>query len=116
MGMSSSNCRLLQITSRLVDLEKQAQEISNSKIRNAVRSEALATAYTDVLANGTDAEIQAATATFEAQNAVLAAQDKMFDMDLQNIDTEHTAAQTEVDSVKKIIKGDIDRNIKIFTA
>lgn len=116
MGMSASECRLLQLTARLSDLEVEAQSISNSKIRNAVRSEALATAYTAVLQSGTDAEIQSATATFEAQNSVLEAQDKLFDMSLQNLDTEHTAAQTEVDSVKKVIGKNIERTFKIFQA
>ena len=116
MGMSASQCRLLQITARLSDLEVQAQGISNSKIRNSVRSEALSVAYTNVLATGTDAEIQTATALYEAQNNVLESQDKMFDMSLENLDTEHTAAQTEVDSVKKVIGKNVERTFKIFQA
>jgi hypothetical protein len=118
MGMSSSQCRLLQLTSRLSDLEQQAQCVSNSKIRNSVKSEQLAVAYTTVLADtaSTDDQITAATATYEASTGVLEAQDKLYDMDLENLDTEHTAAQTEVDSVRKVINKNIERTFKIFDA
>lgn len=116
MGMAGSQCRLLQLTARLADLELQAQSVTNSKIRNAMNSQSLAEVYTAVLQSGTAEEIDNATVTFEAQNTVLAAQDKLFDMSLQNIDTEHTALQTEVESVKKVISKDIERTFKIFQA
>ena len=49
MGMSASQCRLLSLTSRLSDLEYQAQSISNSKIRLSQNSEAAATEYAEAL-------------------------------------------------------------------
>ena len=49
MGMSASQCRLLTLTSRLSDLEYQAQSISNSKIRLSQNSEAAATEYAEAL-------------------------------------------------------------------
>lgn len=51
MGMSASQARLLTITSRLSDLELEAQRISNNKIRLATKSESIATAYTAALNN-----------------------------------------------------------------
>lgn len=49
MGLSSSQARLLSITSRLSDLELKAQSISNSKIRLASASQDVSKKYTDAL-------------------------------------------------------------------
>ena len=38
--------------------------------------------------------------------------DSMYDIQLKNIDTEHTALQTEYDSVKSVISKNIDRTFK----
>ncbi|MBP3821273.1 hypothetical protein J6G99_06480 [bacterium] len=38
--------------------------------------------------------------------------DQMFDLELKNIDTEHTALQTEYDVIKGVIKSNIERNFK----
>ena len=51
MGMSASQARLLQVTSRLSDLELRAQNIANKKTRLSVESESVSTAYTDALNN-----------------------------------------------------------------
>lgn len=40
------------------------------------------------------------------------AKDSMYDIQLKNIDTEHTALQTEYDSVKSVISKNIDRTFK----
>jgi hypothetical protein len=38
--------------------------------------------------------------------------DNMFDLQLKNIDTEHSALQTEYDSVKGVISKNLDRTMK----
>ncbi len=57
-----------------------------------------------------------ATATFESEMSKINTTEKMIDLKLKNIDTEHTALQTEYDSVKKVIDKNIERTFKIFNA
>lgn len=49
MGMSASQARLMSLTSRLSDLELQAQQIQNQKIRLADMSEQASRKYSDAL-------------------------------------------------------------------
>jgi hypothetical protein len=57
-----------------------------------------------------------AEAKYDATMADINAKDKRFDLELKNIDTEHQAIQTEVDSVKKVIDKNIERSFKMFQA
>ena len=57
-----------------------------------------------------------AEAEYEAKMAKIETKDKRYDLDLKNIDTQHSAIQTEVDSVKKVIDKNIDRSFKTFNA
>lgn len=81
--------------------------------------------YTNVSWTSGDATLQEvsdntqtakAEATYETTMASIQAKDKRFDMNLTTIDTEHTAIQTEIDSVKKVIDKNIERSFKIFNA
>ena len=38
--------------------------------------------------------------------------DNMFDLQLKNIDTEHSALQTEYDVIKEVMKKNIERTMK----
>ena len=51
MGMSAAQARLLYITSQLNNLSLQGQDVSNSKIRLSMDSEALQDKYTEALNN-----------------------------------------------------------------
>ena len=44
------------------------------------------------------------------------AKDSMYDIQLKNIDTEHTALQTEYDSVAKVISKNVEKSFNIFNA
>lgn len=57
-----------------------------------------------------------AEAKYETTMADISAKDNRFDLQLKNIDTEHTAVQTEIDSVSKVINKNIERSFKIFDA
>jgi len=57
-----------------------------------------------------------AEATYETTMANIQSKDKRFDTQLSTIDTEHTATQTEIDSVKKVMQKNIERSFKIFDA
>lgn len=63
-----------------------------------------------------DEAIASAELAYETEMRQTQAQDKRYDMQLQNINTEHTATQTEIDSVKKVIDKNIERAFKIFDA
>ena len=57
----------------------------------------------------------AAEADYEAKSLVLSNQDKMLDLELQQIETQHKAIETEHDSVKKVIENNIKVSFKIFS-
>ena len=61
-------------------------------------------------------DIAKAEAKYESTMASIQSKDKRFDLQLKQIDTEHQAIQTEVDSVKKVIDKNIERSFKIFSA
>lgn len=57
-----------------------------------------------------------AEAEYETTMAGIESQDKRFDLQLKQIETEHTAIQTEIDSVKKVINKNVERSFKVFNA
>ncbi len=63
-----------------------------------------------------DSDTARAEAEYNATLASIQSKDKRFDLQLASINTEHTATQTEIDSVKKVIDKNIERSFKIFDA
>lgn len=57
----------------------------------------------------------AAEAKYESESLILSNQDKMLDLELQEIETQHKAIETEYDSVKKVIENNIKVSFKIFS-
>lgn len=55
-----------------------------------------------------------AQAEYEAKTLVLSNQDKMLDLELNQIETQHKAIETEYDNVKKVIEKNIEVSYKIF--
>ena len=55
-----------------------------------------------------------AQADYESRTTVLANQDKLLDLELNKIETQHKAIETEYDSVKKVIQKNIEISYKIF--
>ena len=51
-----------------------------------------------------------------AETSVLQAQDKTLELRLKQLDTEHQAIQTEVDSIANVIKKNIETSYKSFNA
>lgn len=62
------------------------------------------------------ADTAKAEAKYETTMADIHSKDNKFDLQLKQIDTEHTAIQTEIDSVKKVIDKNIQTSFKIFDA
>jgi len=68
-----------------------------------------------ILREDTDnTDMAIAEAKYQSEMAGINSKDKRFDLELKNIDTEHNAIQTEVDSVKKVLDKNIERSFKIF--
>lgn len=57
-----------------------------------------------------------AEAKYEATLASIQSKDKKLELNINQINTEHTAIQTEIESVKKVIDKNIERSFKIFDA
>lgn len=64
-----------------------------------------------------DDEVAIALAEVKYKNAIreIENKDKKFDQDLKKLDTEHTALQTEYDSIKEVISKNVDRSFKAFS-
>jgi len=71
---------------------------------------------TNIQEKSDDTDMARAEANYNTSTAEIQIKDKKFDLELTNIETEHTAVQTEVDSVKKVIDKNIDRSFKMFQA
>lgn len=56
-----------------------------------------------------------AQSEYEAKSLKIQNQDKMLDLELKQIETQHKAVETEYDSVKKIIDKNIEVSYKIFS-
>ncbi len=61
-----------------------------------------------------DFELARAEAEYETAMNEIQNKDKRFDLELQTINTEHDAIQTEMDSVTKVMDKNIERTFKIF--
>ena len=62
-------------------------------------------------------DTQAATiaeAEYNKAMRQIEAKDEMFDLELKNIDTEHTSLQSEYESVKKAMTGNIERTFQMY--
>ena len=46
----------------------------------------------------------------------LQSQDKQFDLQLNKLESEHNALQTEYDAVNKVIKNNVEKSFNIFNA
>ena len=69
------------------------------------------------LRQSTDDTQQArAEAEYDHETAEIQVKDKTFDLQLANVNTEHSAVQTEIDTVKGVIDKNIQRSFKLFQA
>jgi len=68
---------------------------------------------TDILDTSDDAT---AEAKYSAESAKLQTQDRALELQLKNVDTQHSAMQTEMDAVKKVIDKNIESSFKTFNA
>ena len=84
---------------------------NNQRVYTDISYASTTTIY-DNLDTSDDDEAQA---EYEAKSIILSNQDKRLDLELQQIQTQHKAIETEYDSVKKVIEKNIDVTFKIFS-
>ncbi len=63
-----------------------------------------------------DVDVTIAEAKYKREMNKIQAKDKQYDMELKNIDTEHSSLQSEYDSIKSVIDKNVERNFKMFQA
>ena len=134
MGISANQARLMTLTARQHDLELRAQSISANKMVTSMESQQYALAYSSALNeysklksgeidsatyNGaayTSAEslLNAAKGAYDSAMAQLSSTEKMLDMELTQINTEHNAVKTEYDAVKSLVSDNTEKSFNVF--
>ena len=62
-----------------------------------------------------DNEVRKAEANYEAELAKINQKEKMLDFELDNLQTEHNALKAEMDSIKSLIKDNVEKSFNIFS-
>lgn len=62
-----------------------------------------------------DARINKASVEYTRKMNEIESVEKVYDMELKNIETEHNATQTEMESVKSVVEKNVERTFKIFS-
>jgi len=112
MGVASNQARLMTLTARQHDLELRAQQISAKKMIMARDSQSVATTYAEALKGSGSADDALTTYTIAMAN--ISYSEKLLDLELTQVNTEHEAVKTEYDSVKSLISDNTDKSFNIF--
>ena len=122
MGIAANQARLMTLTARQHDLELRAQQISATKMTLSLQSQKWATDYSNALNSATSGQsgnfdqnaIDNAKAAYDANTASISSQEKLLDLELTQINTEHSAVKTEYDAVKSLISDNVDKSFNVF--
>lgn len=95
------------LQSGLVVMEQVDQALSWNSFEYACCSDI--TEQTDSVA------VTKAEAEYNQKMNEIQAKDQRFDLELKNIDTEHTSLQTEYESIKSVIDKNVERTFKIYS-
>lgn len=112
MGLAASQARFLSLTARKSDIEYSGQQTNQTRTQNAyTMADLVQQLVNDPTMANTDP-----TKYGLIENQITLAQsiDRNLELDLKNIDTQHTEVQTEMDAVKKVIDKNIDMTFKTF--
>ena len=115
MGLAASNMRFLSLTARKSDLEFNGQQTNQERMLIAANVGEISEEMAALLRSGTiDPETNPDYLALQADLEVLHADDRVLEMELDNIDTQHNTVQTEIDAVKKVIDKNVDMTFKTF--
>lgn len=85
-------------------------------LQDAAWTSIIYTNATDISSEPDDAAVAKAEAEYQAETKDIEAKDKQYDSMLKLLDTEHSALQTEYDSVKSVITKNTERTLKMYSA
>lgn len=102
------------ITLERVNYENPTEE--GTGLKNAAWTSIIYTNALDISTQTDEAAIAKAEAEYEATTKDIEAKDKQYDSMLKLLDTEHSALQTEYDSVKSVISKNMERTLKMYSA
>ena len=122
MGVSANQSRMMTLTARMHDLELRAQQISNEKVVMSLKSEAYALQYSNAMNDATSSSdgsvnesmLRAAQAEYDKNTSEISRAEKLLDLELSQINTEHSAVTTEYDSVKSLISDNTEKSFSLF--
>lgn len=134
MGLAASQARFLSLTSRKNNIEFRGQQINQHRMVLSSMEMAFAQEMSELLyqnpdlsgytvdqntgrllsTNGGDPAVAAQYNGLLDDIANLQSQDKVLEMKLKDVDTQHNEVQTEIDAVKKVIDKNIDMTFKTF--
>ena len=69
----------------------------------------------DIVSQEDEVAIAIAEAKYKREMTEIENKDKQYDQDLKKLDTEHTALQTEYESIKSVIQKNVERSFKAFS-
>jgi chaperonin cofactor prefoldin len=110
MGLAASQARLLMLTARKSDIELQMQFINQARLQLANMVSALFMKQSQPNLNPGSPDAQ----RINAAQADLQTKDKRFEIMSKQLDTQHQAVQTEVESVQKVIQKNIEMDFKMM--
>ena len=110
MGLCASQARLLMLTARKSDIELQIQFINQARLQ-------LANMVSSLFIRQTQPNLNPGSPDAQRINWVqsdLQSRDKTFELLSKQLDTQHQAVQTEIESVQKVIQKNIEMSFKIM--
>ena len=122
MGIAANQARLMTLTARQHDLELRAQQISATKMTLSLQSQKWATEYSEALNSATSGQsgnfdqnaIDNAKVTYDKNTSSISAQETLLDLELTQINTEHSAVKTEYDAIKSLIGDNVEKSFNVF--
>ena len=117
--MNSAEWLEYALESGAVSLERVNYENpteTGTGLQDAAWTSIIYTNATDISSEPDDAAVAKAEAEYQAETKDIEAKDKQYDSMLKLLDTEHSALQTEYDSVKSVISKNTERTLKMYSA
>lgn len=124
MGFAASQARLLMLTARKSDLELELQIINQARMNLAntvgrisdLMSKNSARYQSPSIQNnrGLELQIQGTEGVLQGQLNRIQATDKIFEMNAQRVEKQHTAVETEIAAVNKVINKNIQMSFKLM--
>lgn len=108
MTIAALNCRMLTLTSYKADVEFRLQRIMEQRQYLSYKTIGIATQKSEAM----QLEDDYAQYQLEQQENALAQLDKILEMDQTNIETQQKAAQTELESIQKLLDKNIQSEFK----